>query len=184
MKKSAWVVVAIAIAIIIVYELFNGLGAGDTETDGDSSTAAPAASNDLAALILDALTSFENVNRGDNNPGGMSTLGADGKMHPNTYGSAAIGVAAAIALILKILVEFPTITVQQFVNYWQSGKLNPTDPQYATALRNYAQHVANFLGIGVNDPITSGSLGGDGGGGQLTDDDSTDFVDDDESDAG
>lgn len=174
MKKSAWIVVAIAVAIILVYEFSNGLGAGDTETDGDSSTAAP--SSDLATYILDALTSFENVNSGHNNPAGLSSLGADGQMHPNTYSSPAEGVAKAIALILKILVEFPTITVQQFVNYWQSGKLNPTDPQYAQALQNYAQHVANFLHIGVNDPITSGTL--TGGGGQGPDN----FVDSDDTD--
>lgn len=165
MKKSAWIVVLVVVAIIIVYELSNGLGAGDTdtETDGDSSTAAP--DNDFASHILSALTSFENVNSGHNNPGGLSTLGADGQMHPNTYDNPVEGVAAAIALILKILVKFPGITVQQFVNYWQSGKLAPTDPQYATALQNYAQHVANFLGIGVNDSITSGGSGGGGGNG-------------------
>lgn len=167
MNKKAWIVIAIVGALIVVYELMNGFGTGDTETDGsDGGGSSPGTS--LVSSIVSALSGFENVAARHNNPAGMSTAGV-----PNTYGTVEQGIAAAEDLASTVLIKFPEATVQQFVNYWQSGKLNPTDPQYAQTLKNYAQHVADFLGIGVNDAIAS--AGGDGGGG---DDDSTDDEDD------
>lgn len=175
MKKSGWIVIAAVVALIIVYELVNGLSVGDTESDGSGGDSAP--SGDLASQILSAISGFENVGSSHNNPGGLSTA-VDGTMVPNTYDSPGEGAAAALGLIAKKLAEFPAITVQQFVNLWQSGKLNPTDPQYADALKNYAQHVADELGLGVNDPISDADSGGDGGAGSFPEDDSTDDDDD------
>jgi hypothetical protein len=123
-----------------------GLGGGtDDPTNGDSPQA-----TGVAAAILGAIQSAENVAGIHNNPGGIcGSYNADGTCAgPATYPTLAAGTQAAEALITKYLVTEPSITVAQFVQKWTGG-----------ATSGYLQRIETILHLGPNDPISDAGNG-------------------------
>jgi hypothetical protein len=142
MKVWEWCLLIVGVfAIYIVYTM------QQNSTPAASTVTGPLGG--VESAILNALSSFENVAASHNNPGGIcGSYNADGTCAgPKTFASLEEGTLAALANVDRYLNLSPGMTVAQFVQKW-SGASGAT-------LTAYTQHVADSLGLGINDPITN-----------------------------
>jgi len=148
MTPGALVVIGIAALAVYIYETQGG--SSDGSSDGSNGP-------DLIDTLLSGITSAENVNPSHNNPGAICGSYTNGQCNgPKTFDTLDDGVAAAKALITKILDSNPAISLEQFVAKWTGVNSGP-------AFDNYLSTVEDATGLDATDQIggypTTGSAG-------------------------
>jgi len=150
MTSGAWIILSLAALVIYVYET-------QTSSGGSGSSAAAGSGDDLIDSLLAGITQAENVNPSHNNPGAICGSYTNGVCNgPKTFATLDDGVAAAQALITKILDSNPALTLEQFVAKW-------TGVSSGAAFDNYLSQVEDATGLDATDTIggepTTGSAG-------------------------
>jgi hypothetical protein len=160
-----WIILVI-VAAIVGYEIVEQSNA-DSLPDGTSS------GNGFIDAFAQAIAGQENVDSSANNPGALSAGDVDSSNIVGTFNSAGVviindiqnGWSALFSKLQNIMsgastVFNPGMTIQQFVGTYTTG--NPDDDSDAT--NNYAQGVADSLGVTTDTTLSDAQADYDSGG--------------------